>query len=159
MEVGGEHLKEKDTMFALIHFKANEKEGTTDFGYATEKEAEEIAKTVHPKALILRADCDNHAQPCTLKPESLVYKVTIGHYGGTIIQLPEENLQKFKGLFPKGTFPKRIEIKDITKEWTEFGVKAFREKFPEAKLVAYVHFANASKGQSFVEKMNLPYTD
>lgn len=83
--------------------------------------------------------------------KSIIYKTSIGHYGGTYIYLPEDKLEEFKAMFPKGTFPRNIEIKDIQSLWTEYGVKYFHEKFPNSNRVAIVHFADQSKGQKFLE--------
>lgn len=96
------------------------------------------------------------------KPDasSLVYEASIGHYGGVLVSVPEDKLADFKALFPPGVFPKNIEVKNVKDSWSSYGVADWQKKFPRSERVAIVRFANASKGEKFIEdNMKLPFRD
>jgi hypothetical protein len=102
--------------------------------------------------------CTDVNAPLDARP--LIFKTSIGHYGGMYVYMPEEKLDEFKAMFPKGLFPKNIEVKNVAESWTSYGVDAWHKRFPDSDRVAVVHFANASKGQKFLEdKITVPYAD
>jgi hypothetical protein len=90
----------------------------------------------------------------------LVYRASIGHYGGMYVYVPENRLGEFKAMFPQGVFPRNIEVKKVSDSWTQQGVEHWHSKYPNSDRVAIVHFANASKGEKFLEdNVTLPFTD
>lgn len=90
----------------------------------------------------------------------LFYQATIGHYGGVYVYLPADRLDEFKAMLPKGMFPRNVEVKEVSKSWTPQGVAHWQSKYPNSDKVAIVYFANASKGEKYLEdNIKLPFTD
>lgn len=107
-----------------------------------------------------KTECSAVGGSASLDARPLIYKTSIGHYGGLYVYLPEEKLGEFKAMFPKGLFPKNIEVKSVSEHWTSYGVDAWHKRFPDSDRVAVVHFANASKGEKFLEEnITVPYAD
>ena len=82
----------------------------------------------------------------------LVYQTSIGHYGGQIVRLPEENLPAFKAQFPKGTFPKNVQIKNVADTYTPQGREYYHKRFPNSEKMAVITFASGSKGERHLEE-------
>lgn len=89
--------------------------------------------------------------------KSIVYKTIIAHYGGQYVYVPLEKLPEFKACFPKGTFPRKVEIKDVVDEWTPQGAAQYMARFPYSRKVAIIHFADGTMGlQHLEDNLELP---
>jgi len=107
-----------------------------------------------------KAECSAMDENASLDARPLIFETSIGHYGGLYVYMPEEKLDEFKAMFPKGLFPKNVEVKSVSEHWTSYGIEAWHKRFPDSDRVAVVHFANASKGQKFLEdNITVPYAD
>lgn len=157
------------------HYRGYEVEWTQDEGYAkasfirpdTQTKVTVTGSTTSEATANANRAIDNVIQEIYMKKQAsrpdvrpLIYTTSIGHYGGLYVYLPEENLATFKTYFPPNTFPRKIQIKDVTKEWTFEGEQHYRAKFPNSNKVAIVHFAHASKGEQFLdENLKMPVPD
>ncbi|MFI5450404.1 MAG: hypothetical protein ACHQ03_11645 [Candidatus Bathyarchaeia archaeon] len=80
----------------------------------------------------------------------LIWRWSIGHYGGFYLTVPAENLAEFKARFPKGTFPKKIEqepVEGIDERVTE----AFDKLYKKSKGIRYrMYFGDRTKGEKIL---------
>ena len=77
----------------------------------------------------------------------LVYRKTIGHYGGYYMDVPSEHYQEFKSHFPKREWPKgaNIQKKDIREDFNIYGETNYRKRFPKSNYLYQIYFANNTK--------------
>jgi len=86
----------------------------------------------------------------------MVYKTTIGHYGGLYITVPEEQFDAFKALFPSSEFPREVETIDV-RELDAVSEGYYRQLFPNSNRYKTVYFRNGSAGEKRIElTMDLP---
>jgi hypothetical protein len=86
--------------------------------------------------------------------EEKIYKISHGHYGGYYVSVPEENFNTFKKSFPKQTFPRKHEARDVSKDYTPQGASHFNKAFPKSSgKLRKVYFGDRTKGSAHLEKM------
>jgi hypothetical protein len=82
------------------------------------------------------------------------FRASIGHYGGLYVDVPRGFLPKFKKQFPSAVFPRNIQEKNVSLEYTEQGQKRFAAKYPKSKgTVFQIYFADRAKGTQMLEDL------
>jgi hypothetical protein len=89
----------------------------------------------------------------------LVFRRSIGHYGGDIIVVPEEHFQEFKSHFPKREFPRNVTKEDIREKYTVDGELRFRKRFPNSNYAYWIDFAHGTQAEKRLEFMKIAFTD
>jgi len=90
----------------------------------------------------------------------IVYRTSIGHYGGMYVDVPEEKFDEFKSFFPANVFPREVrQINDVREDFTFEGEEHFRKKFPRSNYLKSVFFADRSKGLKYLDFLELPHGD
>jgi hypothetical protein len=91
----------------------------------------------------------------------LIYRTTIGHYGGYFIDVPEENFEQFKALFPPQEFPRAVNIKTVdvrSEDRAVEGEAAYRRQLPNSNRYKQIFFANGTKGEKRIDiSFDLPH--
>ncbi len=83
--------------------------------------------------------------------QPLVYKTSIGHYGGLHVYVPEEKMAEFKSHFPGKEFPRSVaEVHDMPSRGD------FKQRFPNSQKAYKVFFADRSKGEQRLDYMTMP---
>jgi len=99
-----------------------------------------------------------HGQKRDLSP--MVYRTTIGHYGGLYVEVPEEKFDDFRAIFPVKEFPRKVEHNDLhdAAVYHPEAAQHFHKVFPEySGKTRTVYFANASKGEKRLDYYDLPH--
>ena len=91
---------------------------------------------------------------------TLIWRWSIGHYGGYFVDVPAENFEAFKGMFQKGTFPRNAEEKSAAESVGDSATEIrFDKTFPNSRGRYYtVYFADRSKGEQILEHSNVMHT-
>lgn len=137
---------QRDAKWNEIH--EMEKRGYRE-GWSAEKQHSERMKIVCKHEPYLK-------QP-NLKP--IIYKTSIGHYGGLYVDVPEEHFTEFKSYFPSREFPRSVETVDVRDKYTFEGEKNFRKRFPNSNRLKVVYFSSNSKGHQRLDYLDLPRPD
>jgi len=97
-------------------------------------------------------------QPILAKPDlkPIIYRTSIGHYGGQFVEVPEEHFQEFKSYFPPKEFPREVQTTDVREKSTFEGEQRFRNRFPNSNKIKQVYFRDRSKGLKRLDFMELP---
>lgn len=99
-----------------------------------------------------------HAKHRDLSP--LIYRTTIGHYGGLYVEVPAERFDDFKSIFPPAEFPRRVEsnnLRDLNK-WGGNAIGNYHAVFPQyTGITKTVFFADRSKGLKRLDFYELPH--
>jgi len=89
----------------------------------------------------------------------LIYKTSIGHYGGLYVDVPEECFGEFKSHFPPAEFPRKVRTTDVREKYTFEGEKRFRKRFPSSNRIKEVYFASRSKGHRRLDFLEMPRSE
>lgn len=122
-----------------------------------EKEARERGVTDPEELFSVRLKIVEKYEKRLEKPDlkPIIYRLTIGHYGGYFIEVPEEHFEEFKSHFLPREFPMKVETIDVRKE--SLGAEErFRQRFPNSNKVKQVYFADRSVGTKRLEFLDLP---
>lgn len=148
------NLSKQMTEFMQFILNAPEKHPTTPYAEMSKKERNEALKILKnlgakplPKGVCKCYYCN------TLRKQ--IHRESIGHYGGTFVEVPEEFFQAFKSRFPGREFPKKPKKKNVGD--LNFGFdyeKDFHKKYPQSHGDYYdIYFADRSKGHKRLEDM------
>jgi len=88
--------------------------------------------------------------------QPLIYRTSIGHYGGLYVDVPEEHFDTFKEQFPPREFPRKVRTVDVRDKYSFEGEKRFRQRFPNSNRLKEVYFANGSKGLKRLDFYEMP---
>ena len=92
--------------------------------------------------------------PQTSNIDSLIWKSSIGHYGGEYVYVPVENWRDFKNSFPGRVFPRNAYKENISHNHTEYAQREFNDRYPHSRGEFYqVFFADKSKGLKHYDRM------
>jgi len=91
----------------------------------------------------------------------IIYKTSIGHYGGMYVMVPDKHYREFKSHFPSREFPRAANIRkeDIREVYSIQGEQNYRKRFPNSNYMYSIHFADATKGDRRLEFMKIPRSD
>ena len=97
------------------------------------------------------------AVPKTSTP--LIWRWSIGHYGGYYVDVPAENFEAFKSIFQGGTFPRNVREKSVAETMGDPAVIRFDQAFPNSRGKYYTaYFADRSKGEQILDHSNVMQT-
>ena len=90
----------------------------------------------------------------------LIWRWSIGHYGGYYVDVPAENFGAFKAMFQRGTFPRKAEEESVAERVGDSATEIrFDKTFPKSRGRYYaIYFADRSKGEQILEHSNVMQT-
>ena len=105
---------------------------------ATKREMAEIRSMTQLIASMGREAEWKAAKPPSIKPKVFMLRATIGHYGGTFVDVPAEEYEAFRSKFDKRAFPRGENIRNRT-----YGGFAYKSVF----------FDNGTKSSKRLEEL------
>lgn len=89
----------------------------------------------------------------------LIYRTSIGHYGGLYVDVPAEKFELFKANIPPKMFPKQVKTTDVREALTVDGEARFRKRFPNSNIIKEVYFSSNSKGMRYLDFLDMPRSE
>ena len=85
-----------------------------------------------------------------------IWRRSIGHYGGLYVEVPKEEIESFKRMFPKSQIPRRRFIRKSIQD-EGFGMEfeqKFHKEYPHSDGVYYdIYFGDRTKGLKTLETL------